>query len=316
MRKNIAALACGFLLATSGMALAAPLEVSGTGTIKFQNKTADQTPTEAGTSFTLTLRGEQKIGPTSSLYARLAAQYATNPLLAEEDRLISGSGTKMIASLDQFGIIFKPKNFTVKLGRQEALVGKTALLYSRSETNIGNNAFVDGLSFEGTTGKIQLSGIAAWENNLGLTNNNFYALRAGYNLSKTTNAGATWGQYRIVDGDTSNHWAVDLSTSWGKSSFTGEYAQSSASQDNKAYALTWNYDFNGKTALYLTHFRVESNADMGGQSDFDNNNRGFYYGLTHSFSDRFALEVIYKDQVLLSDDSKNSKLEIWLKHKF
>ena len=316
MRKAIAAVAAGFLLTTSGLALAAPMEISGTGTIKIQNKTADQTPNEFGTSFTLTLRGEQKIGPDVSLYARLAAQYATNPLLAEEDRLVSGSGTKMIASLDQFGILFKPKNFVFKLGRQESLVSKTALLYSRSETNVGNSAFVDGLSFEGTTGKFQLSGIAAWENNLGLTNNNFYALRAGYSLSKTTNAGVTWGQYRIVDGDTSNHWAVDLSTSWGKSTFTGDYAQSSASLDNKAYALTWNYDFNGKTALYLTHFRVEANADMGGQSDFDNSNRGFYYGLTHAFNEKLALEVIYKDQVLLSDDSKNSKLEIWLKHSF
>ena len=316
MKKTIVTLVTGFLLTTSGLALAAPMEISGTGTIKIQNKTADQTPNEFGTSFTLTLRGEQKIGPDVSLYARLAAQYATNPLLAEEDRLVSGSGTKMIASLDQFGIIFKPKNFAFKLGRQESLVGKTALLYSRSETNVGNSAFVDGLSFEGTAGKWQLTGVAAWENNLGLTNNNFYALHAGYNLSKATNAGVTWGQYRIVDGDTSNHWAVDLSTVVGKSTFTGEYAQSSANSDNKAYALTWNYDFNGKTALYLTHFRVEANADMGGQSDFDNSNRGFYYGLTHAFNDKLTLEVIYKDQVLLSDDSKNSKFELWLKRKF
>ncbi len=316
MKKAIAAIAVGFLLTTGSIAVAAPLEVSGTGTIKFQNKTADQTPTESGTSFTLTLRGEQKIGPSVSLYARLAAQYASNPVLAEEDRLIPGSQTNLIASLDQFGIIFKPKNHSFTLGRQEALVGKSALLYSRSETNIGNGAFVDGLSYKGTAGKFELSGIAAWENNLGLTNNSLYALRAGYNLSKSTNAGVTWGQYRIVDGDTSNHWAVDLSTALGKSTFTGEYAQSSASLANKAYALTWNYDFNGKTALYLTHFRVEANADMGGQSDFDNSNRGFYYGLTHAFSDKLALEVIYKDQVLLSDDSKNSKLEIWLKHKF
>lgn len=316
MKKIITAIAAGFLLSTSPLAAAAPLEISGTSTIKFQSETADQMPSQSGTMTTFTLRGEQPIGRNVSVYARLAAQYASNPLLADYDTAVHGADTKFVAGLDQFGIIFKPKNYTFILGRQEALVGKSALLYSRSETNVGYGAFVDGLSFEGTAGNVELSGIAAWENNLGLTNNNFYALRAGYNLSKATNAGVTWGQYRIVDGDTSNHWAVDLSTTLGKSTFTGEYAQSSASQDNKAYSLTWNYDFNGKTALYLTHFRVEASADMGGQSDFDNSNRGFYYGLTHAFSDRLALELIYKDQVLLTDDSKNSKLEIWLKHKF
>lgn len=316
MKKAIAAIVAGFLLTTTMLANAAPLEISGTATIKFQSETADQTPTQSGTMTTFTVRGEQPIGRNVSVYARLAAQYASNPGLADYDTAVHGSDTKFVAGLDQFGIIFKPKNYSFTLGRQEALVGKSALLYSRSETNVGYGAFVDGLSFAGTAGKFELSGIAAWENNLGLTNNNFYALRAGYNLSKATNAGVTWGQYRIVDGDTSNHWAVDLSTSLGKSTFTGEYAQSSASLDNKAYALTWNYDFNGKTALYLTHFRVEANADMGGQSDFDNSNRGFYYGLTHAFSEKLALEVIYKDQVLLSDNSKNSKLELWLKHTF
>ena len=80
--------------------------------------------------------------------------------------------------------------------------------------------------------------------------------------------------------------------------------------------MSLNYDLNGKTAVYLTHFRVEANADMGGQSDFDNDNRGIYYGLTHAFNDKLSLEVIFKDQVLLSDDSKNSKLEIWLKNNF
>jgi hypothetical protein len=316
MKKTLAAIAAGLLLSTAALANAAPLEISGTATIKYQSETADQSPSQSGMMTTLTLRGEQPIGRNLSVYVRLAAQYASNPVLADYDLGIHGADTKFVASIDQFGILFKPKNFSFNLGRQEALVGKTALLYSRSETNVGYGTFVDGLSFEGTVGQIELSGIAARENNLALANNSLYALRAGYNLSKTTNAGFTWANYRVQDGDTTNHWAIDASTTWGKSSFTGEYAQSSTSQENKAYALSVNYDFDGKTALYLTHFRVEANADMGGQSDFDNNNRGFYYGLTHAFNDKLSLEVIYKDQVLLSDDSKNSKLEIWLKNKF
>ena len=55
---------------------------------------------------------------------------------------------------------------------------------------------------------------------------------------------------------------------------------------------------------------------MGEQSDFDNNNRGFYYGLTHAFNDKLSMEFIYKDQILLADKSKNTKVELWLKNKF
>lgn len=316
MKITLAVLAAGLLLSVTPLAQAAPLEFSGTATIKYQSETADQMPQQSGTMTTLTLRGEQPLGRNFSVYARLAAQYASNPLLADYDLEIHGEDKKFVASIDQFGILYKPGDFSFNLGRQEALIGKTAVLYSRSETNVGYGTFVDGLSFSGTAGKFDVSGIAARENNLGLPNNSLYALRAGYNLSKSTNLGVTWGNYRVHDGDTTNHWAIDAGATWGKASFIGEYAQSSASQQNKAYALSLNYDLNGKTAVYLTHFRVEANADMGGQSDFDNDNRGIYYGLTHAFNDKLSLEVIFKDQVLLSDDSKNSKLEIWLKNKF
>lgn len=316
MKITLAALAAGLLLTASSPSLAAPLEISGTATIRYQSESADQLPHQSGTMTTLTLRGEQPLGGKVSVYARLAAQYASNPLLSDYDLAIHGPDQKFVAGIDQFGILYKPGDFTFNLGRQEALIGKTALLYSRSETNVGYGTFVDGLSFAGTAGKFEFSGLAARENNVALPNNSLYSLRAGYNLSKTTNLGLTWGNYRIHEGDSTNHWALDASTTWGKASFIGEFAQSSANLENKAYAFSLTYDFNGKTAVYLTHFRVEANADMGGQSDFDNNNRGFYYGLTHVFNDKLSLEVIFKDQVLLSDNSKNNKLEVWLKNKF
>lgn len=68
------------------------------------------------------------------------------------------------------------------------------------------------------------------------------------------------------------------------------------SNDNRAYAVTWEYGFDDKTAVYLTGFRVETNGDMGQQSDFDNNNRGLYYGIKHQLSKNNSLELVYKDQ--------------------
>jgi len=316
MKTLFAVFFTGLILFAPPPAAAAPLEISGDATIKYESDTADNTPTESGTMFSITLRGEQKIGHNLSLFARLGAQYASNPILGDFNPSFYGQNTKFAVAIDQFGLIYKPKNLTFTLGRQEASVGTTALLYSRSETNIGSNAFVDGLSVNGSIGSIDISAIAAKENNLWLSNNSLYALRGGYNLSPNVNMGFTWAQYNYYEADTTRHWAVDASVKFGKSNVIAEYAKSNNSTDNKAYAVTWNYAFDGKTALYITNFRVEANADMGGQSDFDNNNRGFYYGVTHSLNDNLSLEVIYKNQVLLADDSKNAKLEIWLKNKF
>ena len=311
MKNVIVAIVVGIFLFTVPVT-AAPLEISGEATIRFQSDTAKNAKTQSGTMFSFTLRGEQKIGRNVSLFARLGAQYATNPALAD----FSSQNVKSAFTIDQFGLVYKPGKFTYTLGRQEAIIGTTALLYSRSETNIGKNTFVDGITINGSIGAFDVAAIAARENNLWLDNNSLYAIRGGYNFSKNFNAGLTWAQYQYHNAATTHHWATDATVKFGKNALTVEYAQSNSRQENKAYAATWTYDFNDKTAIYISNFRVEANADMGGQSDFDNNNRGFYYGLKHTFTDKLSMEFIYKDQILLADKSKNTKVELWLKNKF
>lgn len=314
-KKLIAVLVSGMIFATVP-ALAAPLEISGNVTIKYEADSAANMPTQAGTMYTLTLRGEQKLSPNFSVFARLGAQYATNPVLADFDQTTYFDSTKAVVAIDQYGFIYKPGSWTLTLGRQEAIIGTTALLYQRHAENIGKNAFVEGLSVNGKIGAVEVSAIAARENNLWLANNSLYAIRGGVDLAKNLAAGLTLARYKYYGGDASNHWALDTTAKFGKSTFIAEYTQSSLAADNSAYALTWNYDFNGKTALYVTKFRVGANGDMGGQGEFDNNNRGFYYGLMHAFNDRLSLEVVYKDQVLMSDSSKNSKWEVFLRNSF
>ena len=316
MRTAIAALVAGIMLAMATVSSAAPVEISGDASIKYEVDTAADNPTESGTMYTITLRGEKKIGKGLSLYGRLGAQYASNPLLADYDLTSYGQETKAVVGVDQFGMIYKNDKLTYKLGRQDIVVGVTGLLYSRDVTNIGNNAFVDGLSINGSIGAVDVAAIVAKENNAWLANNSLYAIRTGYNLSKNTNMGISLAQYKYLEAETSSHWGVDGSVNFGKHSVAAEYSQSSYGTENKAYAVTWNYKFNDKTAVYVTNFCVEANGDMGKQSDFDNNNRGFYYGLTHAFNDKLSLEFVYKDQVLLLDNSKNTKLELTLTNTF
>ena len=316
MKNLLAAIFAGIVFSITPVAAASPLEISGTATLKYESDTADNTPTESGMMYSLTLRGEQPISQNLSLFAVLGAQYAGNPVLADYNQNSYFQDTKIVVALDRFGLLYKQKNLTYTLGRQEAVIGATALLYSRSETNIGKYGFVDGLSIQGSIGSINISAIAARENNLWLANNSLYSIHTGYYLSKNFNLGVTWAKYQPQDASATQHWAADATTNWGKSRVTVEYVQSDFASDNKAYAITAGYDFDGKTALYVTNFRVEANADMGAQSDFDNSNRGFHYGIIHTFNDNLALEAVYKDQFFLPDNSKNAKLEITIKNKF
>ena len=62
---------------------AAPLEVAGDASIKYQRDTADGEDTISGTVTSIKLMGEVELGSNWSLYGRLGAQTTTNPLLAD-----------------------------------------------------------------------------------------------------------------------------------------------------------------------------------------------------------------------------------------
>jgi len=315
VKSVITIIVLGLLLTMASVAVAAPVEISGDVSVKYEVDTADNTPTESGMMYTFTLKGEKKIGKGLSHYGRLGVQYASNPLVGDYD-LPTHQDVKAVAAIDQFGMVYKSNKLVYKLGRQDIAVGVTTLLYNRPETKIGTNVFVDGLSVNGSIGLIDVAAVVARENNIWLPNNSLYAIRAGYNLSKNTNLGFTLGQYQYYNAETTNHWAIDGTIAFEKNRLTAEYTQSNNSQENKAYAITWNYKFNHKTALYVTNFRVEANGDMGKQSEFDNNNRGFYYGITHAFNDKMSLEMVYKEQVFLADNTKNTKVEVTLINTF
>lgn len=310
MKKIITAAITCLILVSAQAAFAAPVQLTGEAGIKYERDTAAGEPSTAGTLYTLKLRAETGLGSGWSLYTRLGAQYATRPALADYNTAagVYGPDRKSVIALDQFGLTRKNGKLTYKLGRQDAAVGATALLYSRPETNVGRKAFVDGLSVAGTVGAFDVSALLAQEDNAGAADNKIYALRAAYSPSENLSWGLTLGRYRNTAAAT-GHWAADGAYKLGKGELKAEYARSSAAANNKAYALTGSYDFDGKTALAVTAFRVEQSGDMGGQSDFDNGNKGTHYGLTYKLSDNAALELGYKDQRFLAGGQKNTKLE-------
>lgn len=317
MKKLIIVTLMSMIISTASMAFASePVKLSGDVSVKFERDTASGDAAAAGTMYTLKLKGETKLGDGWSLYARLGAQYATQPTLADYNGDFYGPDKKSVAALDQFGITKKTDNIVYKLGRQDLTIGTTALLYSRPDSNVGKKNFVDGLTASGTVGAVDLSAAIVQEDNPGTQDNKIYAIRTGFNPNKSLNWGLTMGRYQDSVNGSTNHWAVDGTYKFDKSTLIGEYMKSSSSADNKAYAATLNYGFDDKTALYITGFRVGANSDMGQQSDFDNGNKGIYYGITYKLGEADNMEVVYKDQKFISDGQKNTKLEATFTHSF
>lgn len=315
MRKSIAALVAGVTFAIAPAAYAGPVTLSSDISVKYERDRDGGVTTDSGTITSLTIMGEADLGSGWSLYSRLGAQHLTKAGMGDFNTDYYNANDKTVVSIDQFGFNYQGKNFNYKIGRQDTTIGTTALLYSRPDTNIGKRNFVDGVSFAGKTGAVDLTGIFAREDNIsGDPKNKIYAVRAGYNPQENLNWGVTLGRYHADE--STNHWAVDGTYTMGKSSLTGEYTKSSSNSDNKAFAMTLNHDFDGKTAVYITNFRVEESGDMGGQSDFDNGNRGFYYGVTHQLNDSLGFEVVYKDQKFISTGVKNSHLEATMSYSF
>lgn len=323
MNKAIAGLLLG-LGVLSAPAYAADVTWEGDAAVKFEQDTQSGGTKESGLMYSLRLTGIIPMNDHLSLYGRLGAQYATRPALSDYNLDSYGEDRKSVIAIDQFGLNYTNGGFSYKLGRQDLTIGTTALLYSRNSDNVGRHNFVDGLTFTGKAGKVDLAGVFVQEDNEGSQDNKLIAIHGGYDVSERLNVGATLGRYFYADSEAgnTNHWAVDSTYKVGKNTFTAELAKSNGDGDNKAYAVTWNYDFNDKTSAYITAFRVEPNADMGGQSDFDNNSRGFKYGIAHKLTDRDTVTVDYTNQKTLRDSEDtagglhNTKFEAAVTHTF
>lgn len=317
MKKTVAILLAGMFIAAAPAA-AEPVKLSGDVAIKYQRDTADGDPANSGSLYTLKLMGEADLGAGWSLYARLGAQRATNPLLADFNTAaeVYGADKKSVVAIDQFGLNYKTDKLTYKLGRQDVAVGVTTLLYHRPDTNIGKKAFVDGLTVAGTVGVVDIAALAAREDNAaGSFNNKIYAIRAGFNPAESFNWGVTLGSFR-GETESTSHWAADATYKFGKNSLTAEYTRASSNTDNKAYAIVLSHDFDDKTAFAVTGFRVEEFGSMGGQSEFDANNRGIHYTLSHKLSEAAGLELVFKDQKTINGGQKNTSFEATVNYSF
>lgn len=176
---------------------------------------------------------------------------------------------------------------------------------------------VDGINITGKTGVTSIDFIAAEEDKAGSNDNRLYGLRASYSPAKDWVVGATLAKYDYSGASDTNHWAVDASYTSGKATYFGEFTKSNASDNNRAYDVGVSYAFDAKNTAYVIAYNVQANGDMGAMTDFENNGKGFYYGIDHKFDNSTTGSLFFRQRSVVEGASNdNTSFRATVTYKF
>lgn len=318
MKKRLLAAAIAATITLSaGAAFANQVELDGSASYQFRKDTADYQQDTTGGKFTAVINGKTNVGKNLDLYARLGAQTTSEEGIRDFSKYDDSD-----AAIDQFGFLYNNAGLNYKLGRQDATIGATALLYNNN-FKVGHNVFVDGISVSGETGVTSINAILAKEDNRG-DDNKISSLHASFSPAANVTLGATLAKYDYANAavkDT-NHFAVNAAYNFGKATAFAEYTKSDLDNDNKAYDLGVIYNLDEKNKAGIAYARVEKNGDMNGMTDFDNNQKSVYYTFNHKVNDNSSVALYYKDGKLIEDagsakaGDKNSSFRATVNYNF
>jgi len=329
MKKTMMAAVTAAVVLTTGSAFAAeeqPFEkvtIDGTASYRYRSDTNTVNGDKDNNIYKFILNAKTKAAKNVDIYARLGVSGVTSLTVGQD---YVDTSKHFVAGIDQYGINYSNAGWNYKVGRQDAYIGATSLLYS-SLAYVGPESMVDGVRITGKTGATNIDFIAAQEAYRGTTNDNrLYAVRGSYSPAKDWTVGATLGRYDYRDGVTSdtNHWAVDASYATGKATIFGEYGKSNADTQNSTYDLGVNYGFDKKNSAYVIYYNNGVNGDMGscsaagpGGSDFEPGYKGFYYGVDHKFTDTTSLGLFYRDmKSKINSAEKDTSFRATVSYKF
>lgn len=315
MKKALILVAALVTASSSSVAMAAsPVELDGTIAVQYRSNTYDDKNDKDGGKFTFTLNALSKLNSHFDVYARIGAQYLTDKGFGSD---FSDNTEKHEADIDQFGFIYKNSGVNYKIGRQAVTLGETALLYNTA-AYIGDNMFDDGITITTKTGATDLKVVAVQEDRVGDQDNKLYAVQASYKPSENWKVGGVLAKYDYENStkkDT-NHWAVNAGYKLGKAGVVGEFTQSDADTQNTAHAYGVTYNFDGTNSAYVYAHETAINADLGGWTDFDNGEKGTYYGVDHKISKDKTFSLFYKNNKNITTDKGNTSFRATLTYKF
>jgi len=319
MKKRLlaAAVAATVVLSTASV-FASPVEFDGTASYRYRVDTNETTSDEKGSILKVILNAKTNVAENLDVYARLGVEHLTNANVGSD---FTTAGKTSKGALDQFGFNYNNAGFNYKIGRQSATIGATALLYNNNYY-VGRHSMVDGINITGKTGVTSIDFIAGQEDkasggSTGSVDNRLYALHASYSPAKDWVVGATLAKYDYAGASDTNHWALDASYTSGKATYFGEYTKSSADSANRAYDLGVSYAFDAKNTAYVIAYNVQANGDMGAMTDFENNGKGFYYGVDHKFDNSTTGSLFFRQRSVVEGASNdNTSFRATVTYKF
>ena len=327
MKKRLLAAAVAAMITLSAASVFAAPNVETNGDIKLHYRwnTSDipADDDKEGGKFWLRLNVKAQLDDKTDAYVRFAYQKLTADYIgADFNQEYPNYDKDSATSLDRFGVVYKDKGWTYNVGRQGATIGGVATLFS-TEGYMGiRMGAVEGVSITGKSGStdIKFIGGRLWDDR-SANKDKIYALQASYSPAKDLTVGAVLGKYNYADAtkEDTNHWAVNTAYTVGKATYLAEYAKSNAKDSDTAYVFGATYAFDKKNSAYAFYSRVEANGDMGGWTDFDNNQKGLYLGYDYVIDKDTTFSLFYKDMTYISGLDKgkdNTSFRTTVTYKF
>lgn len=315
MKKRLlaAAVAATFTL-SMGVAMAAPVDISGSAQVHYRWNDSDTKGTTESAKSTFLLNAKTALDANTDIYARFATQRVHAGDSSAD--FSTGHYGDTVTTIDRYGVILKTKDATFNIGRQGATIGATALLYS-TEGYIGSYmGSVDGVSASAKLGVTDLGLVAGKEDG---TDNKVYGLHASFKPAEAWTTGATVAKYDVDGADATNYWAVDAAYAQGKVGYFAEYAKSDADIKNKAYVVGASYTFDAKNSFSANYNKVEENGamgDRGGWTDFDGHSKGMYYSYNYKITPDTTFNVFYKDMKDTNNNAGSNSFRTTVTYKF
>ncbi len=312
MKKTAAAALAAALVLTTSAALAAPVEFDGDVKAHYRwNDVKSGTDTEGG-KFTVRLNAKAEIAEHISAYARFATQtLSADHTGADFD---TSGGRSNIARLDQYGFIYNNADWNYKIGRQSVAITPAASLIS-SGAYIGEDMyFLNGVVAKGKLGATSLQLVAGNVDVAGSNSDAVYSVHASYNPAEKWTVGGTLARYNEKGENTRNFWGIDAGYTIGKASFLVDYLNSNSSSDDAARVLGVDYAFDAKNTFSVYNHRTEGNGHI--MTDWDHNEKGFYYIYNYDFDKATSLTLMYKDNENLDGTGDYNSFRTTVTYKF
>lgn len=311
MKKTAAAAIAAALVLTTSAAFAAPVEFDGDVKAHYRwNTETGESDTEGG-KFTVRLNAKMELDKNVSAYARFAAQTLSGDHIGADFNKSSNS----IATIDQYGFIYKNADWSYKIGRQGASITPTASLLS-SESYIGKDvSFLTGVVATGKSGVTSLQIVVGnQEDDLDVSDSNrVYSVHASVSPADNWTLGATLAKYEPKGQSDSNYWGVDVGYTSGKASFIADYLKSDANTNDTAHVFGVDYAFDDKNSVSVYAHKTEAASHI--YTDWDPGQKGYYYSYNHNFDKETSFNLFYKDNKYLTG-GENTSLRTTVTYKF